>query len=159
MSDPYISPADDLAVASAQPVELDDEQTVEDDSVATQTDPRHQKRIDHMQALFAYSFGGITAVEPDNQAFVESVIPELETIDAQIHEVAPERPLTEINKVDLAILRLIVFESRYKKTPKKVLLDEAVELAKAYGTDSSSAFVNAVLGKVVLTTEAPNHDN
>jgi N utilization substance protein B len=70
-------------------------------------------------------------------------------IDAQLAAHAPERPLSEINQVDLAIMRLIVHEAQAGKTPKKVLIDEAIELAKEFGTDSSPKFVNGVLGKVL----------
>jgi N utilization substance protein B len=52
--------------------------------------------------------------------------------------------------VDLAILRLIVWEAHHKNTPKKVLIDEAVELAKEFGSDSSPRFVNGVLGQLLM---------
>lgn len=157
MPDIYTSPADDqnAALHAVPPVSDASDDT---DDLPEGIDPRHLKRIDRMQALFAYSFGEMDTVDDLQREYVERVLPDLPTIDSEIKTVAPERPLTEINKVDLAILRLIVFESRHKKTPKKVLIDEAVELAKEYGTDSSSAFVNAVLGKIVLSTEAPHHD-
>ena len=74
-------------------------------------------------------------------------------IDAEITKHAPERPLAEINKVDLAIMRLIIFESQAEKTPKKVLVDEAVELAKEYGSETSAKFVNGVLGKILFKEE------
>lgn len=108
-------------------------------------DPRHQKRIDLMQLMFSYSFHQDQEdLEPINQ-----IIAELDQIDQLIQKHAPERPLQDINKVDLAILRIIVFESLHKKTPTKVLINEAVELAKTYGTDSSPKFVNGVLGKLL----------
>ncbi|HYD34541.1 MAG TPA: transcription antitermination protein NusB [Vitreimonas sp.] len=106
-------------------------------------DPRHQKRIAMMQALFAFSFHQ----SPSDDSFTDiaEIIEVLPELDQEIQSTAPERPLSEINKVDLAILRLIVFESKRKKTPKKVLINEAVELAKEFGTDSSPRFVNGVL--------------
>lgn len=114
-------------------------------------DPRHQKRIQLMQKLFAFTFDQdiqqADDQEKDNQA-VKEIIKNLPKIDQEINKYAKERPLTEINKVDLAILRLIVFESIQKKTPKKVLINEAVELAKEYGTESSSKFINGVLGRL-----------
>jgi len=125
-------------------------------------DPRHQRRVTLMQQLFAYSFNRITesagptdtdeAGEPgeaDELQLSAEMIAELPSIDAELSVAAPERHLKDINKIDLAILRLIMFESKHKKTPKKVLINEAIELAKEYGTDTSSAFVNAVLGKVM----------
>ncbi len=126
----------------------------ESDDVASK-DPRHQKRIDLMQALFAYSFGDDMAlVDSTHVEEIGQIISDLTEIDTILTTAAPERPLTEVNKVDLAILRLIMFESRHKKTPKKVLLDESVELAKEFGTESSPAFVNGVLGKLLGDTSA-----
>ena len=80
----------------------------------------------------------------------QAILDQIAQIDQQIIEHASERPLAEINQVDLAIMRLIIFEANTQQTPKKVLVDEAIELAKEYGTDSSSKFVNGVLGKVLL---------
>ncbi len=123
----------------------------EDDMNAVSDDPRHQRRIALMQALFAYTFTqSFDQVDPELITEIQDIVADLPEIDVQLQAVAPERPLEDINKVDLAILRLIMFESRYKKTPKKVLLDEAVELAKEFGTESSSGFVNGVLGKLLI---------
>jgi len=58
--------------------------------------------------------------------------------------------LDQINKVDLAIVRLIMFESKHAKTPVKVLVDEGIELAKAFGSDNSSRFINGVLAQLLL---------
>lgn len=126
--------------------------------VPVSEDPRHLKRINLMQYLFAASFeanetnenAALELVEPATIDAITKLLPE---IDHAIQAVAPERPLKEINKVDLAILRLIVFESKQKKTPKKVLIDEAIELAKEFGTDSSSKFVNGVLAHLLLVEE------
>lgn len=115
-------------------------------------DPRHQRRISRMQALFAYGFSNsFEHVEEEHKDIIQEIIADVPHIDELLQSAAPERPLQDINKVDLAILRLIMFESRHKKTPKKVLLDEAIELAKEYGTDSSPAFVNGVLGKLLIS--------
>ena len=119
-------------------------------------DPRHQKRIKLMQALFAHTFTSIDdQVEEDKEIAekVRQILPDLPVIDALLVKHAPERPLSGINRVDLAVLRLIVAESRQSKTPKKVLINEAVELAKEYGTDSSPKFVNGVLGKLLMGEE------
>lgn len=114
-------------------------------------DPRHQRRIKLMQALFAYGFSNsVDHLDPDLVNDIQETVADLSSIDELLQSAAPERPLADINKVDLAILRLIMFESRHKKTPKKVLLDEAVELAKEFGTESSPAFVNGVLGKLLM---------
>jgi transcription antitermination protein NusB len=126
----------------------EDTATEIEDFAASGMDPRHIKRIEFMQQVFAYSF---RIEEDQRQQFlidhpeVAALISQLTEIDQQIQSLAAERPLSDINKVDLAILRSIVFEWNTKKTPKKVLIDEAVELAKEFGTESSPKFVNGVL--------------
>jgi len=119
-----------------------------DDSTVA-IDPRHQKRIELMQALFAYTFFDPEAwLDSANRtAEIDQIIAQIPQLDEQIQQFAPERPLKDINKVDLAILRIIVFESNHHRTPVKVLIDEAVELAKEFGSDTSPKFVNGVLGK------------
>ncbi|MFZ5376723.1 MAG: transcription antitermination factor NusB [Patescibacteria group bacterium] len=119
-------------------------------------DPRHQRRIELMQAVFSRDFtnqGEQYVTDPEITKEVEEIFTETEELDRQIQEVATERPLSEINKVDLAILRLVMFESKHKKTPIKVLINEAVELAKEFGTESSPKFVNGVLGKILVNVE------
>jgi N utilization substance protein B len=138
-----------------QPVPVDEPVSEE---TTVNEDPRHLRRVAVMQALFAYSFNQEQAENPEIEASITELITEIvadeSEIDTLLQAAAPERPLVEINKVDLAILRVIVFESRHKKTPKKVLINEAIELAKEFGTDSSPAFVNAVLGKILITDSA-----
>ena len=115
-------------------------------------DPRHQKRIDLLQNLFAWTFtpqtleSALTTQKGEELKLLQS----LPDIDAMIFSAAPERALSEVNKVDLAVLRLVLFEASHSKTPKKVLVDEAIELAKEFGSDSSSKFVNGVLAKLLL---------
>jgi len=112
-----------------------------------------------MELLFSFSFfesGQLKEADAkgkDQFAPIADIIAELDEIDPLIQTAAPERPLPGINKVDLAVLRLIVFESRHKKTPKKVLVNEGVELAKEYGTDSSPKLVNGVLGKMLMISD------
>ncbi len=121
-------------------------------------DPRHQHRIKLMQRLFAATFdeeieqmkSEDATDEIEVQAQVNKIIKDLDQIDPALQEHAPERPLSEINQVDLAILRLIVWEAQNKETPHKVLIDEAVELAKEFGSESSPRFVNGVLGKLLM---------
>lgn len=119
-------------------------------------DPRHEKRIKLMQALFSLMFTGDDVQSTENEESMDQakkILNQVDEIDAQLVKHAPERPLVDINQVDLAILRLILHESKNKKTPKKVLIDEAVELAKEFGTDSSPKFVNGVLGKILIKSE------
>lgn len=122
---------------------------VEKETKETDPDPRHQKRIRLMQALFSHSFSQEIDLPDDEQQTYDKIMSSLEEIDPLIREHAPERPLSEINQVDLAILRLIVFESKNTKIPVKVAINEAVELAKEFGTESSPRFVNGVLGQIL----------
>ncbi|HEX9817571.1 MAG TPA: transcription antitermination protein NusB [Patescibacteria group bacterium] len=119
-------------------------------------DPRHEKRVQLMQTLFALMFAGVEGQETNDLLYfaeAQEILTLTDQLDEQISQHAPERPLTEINQVDLAIMRLIIYEAKTQQTPKKVLVDEAIELAKEYGTDSSPKFVNGVLGKVLLGEE------
>lgn len=115
-------------------------------------DPRHQRRVELLQDLFACTFTSqnLEHCLSTREGEVVDVLKDLAKLDGSIQEVAPERPLADINKVDLAILRLIVFESRHTKTPRKVLIDEGIELAKEFGSESSSRFVNGALAKLLL---------
>ena len=72
-------------------------------------------------------------------------------IDAAIEESSSSWALSRISKVDLAILRLAVYEINFREDiPVSVSINEAVELAKKYSGDDSGAFVNGVLGKIVV---------
>ncbi len=73
----------------------------------------------------------------------------LEDIDQVITVSAPEWPIPQIAQVDLAILRLAIFELLFDdEVPPKAVINEAVELAKSFGGENSSKFVNGVLGTV-----------
>lgn len=111
-------------------------------------DPRHAKRILRMQRLFAHQLNENSATEQSE--YINTFIEHQQEIDHSIQSVAPEWPIDQINRVDLAILRSILLEHLLKKTPKKVLVNEAVELAKAFGADNSAKFVNGVLGKLLI---------
>lgn len=112
----------------------------------TALDPRHKQRQDIVQLLFSYSF--VEQNIPNAKA--KLVIENINAIDARIEEVAPEFPINKINKVDLAILRLAIYELQFeKKAPPKVIIDEAIELAKEFGGDASPGFVNGALGKLI----------
>lgn len=110
------------------------------------SDPRHQKRIHLMQELFSWQFER----KQRNFPTLKQVIDHLAQIDDLIEQAAPDRPLNQINRIDLSILRLAIFELIIvSKEPPKVVIDEAIELGKEYGSDSSAPFINGVLGKVV----------
>lgn len=112
----------------------------------TAFDPRHKTRQETVKALFSYSF--IEQNIKDKKA--KEVIANIVKIDKRITEIAPEFPIDKINKVDLAILRLAIYELiTEKKAPPKVIVDEAIELAKEFGGDTSPGFVNGALGKVI----------
>ncbi|UTX51600.1 transcription antitermination factor NusB [Candidatus Saccharibacteria bacterium TM7i] len=137
---------------------------------------RHLGRIVALQTLYEYEFrtqsndtsadvkgilhrnleryeeaiGDISFVE----AIVEGVLKEQDALDGTIQPVAPDWPIEQIARVDRAILRIGVFELLHRGdvVPPKVAINEAVELAKAFGSDNSSKFVNGVLGTVYRNT-------
>ena len=110
----------------------------------TAKDPRHQKRREAVKMLFAESFTHQSGLNE----LVKNIISKQQKIDKKINVAAPTWPIDKLNKIDLAILRLAVYELRYTKTPPKVVIDEAVELAKEFGGESSPSFVNGVLGTI-----------
>lgn len=112
----------------------------------TALDPRHKKRQKIVEDLFKVDFHKQRA---GNSA--KEILKHLDFIDKKIESAAPEFSIDKINKVDLAILRLAVYELLVEKTqPSKVIIDEAIELAKEYGGDSSPSFVNGALGNIDL---------
>lgn len=90
-------------------------------------------------------------VEESEKAFilseVEGVHEHMEEIDAMIADSAKGWDPERMNKVDLAILRLAVYEIKFGETPVGVAINEAVELAKKFSSDEAPAFINGVLGK------------
>lgn len=103
----------------------------------TSTDPRHKKREARVSAMFAHSFTpGFTT-----------------PIDSYIESAASEWPLGKINRIDLAILRVSADELLNSDTPPKVVIDEAVEIAKKYGAESTPSFINGVLGTILTKKE------
>lgn len=82
---------------------------------------------------------------------VDGVTSKLSEIDKIIEKAAPEWPINQINIVDRNVLRIGLFELLYgkkKEVPPKVAINEAIELAKSFGGESSGRFVNGVLGTV-----------
>ena len=89
----------------------------------------------------------------ENSAFIRElvcgVLENKEKVDLNIKNFAPAWPIEQVSVVDRNILRLAIFEILLNnKVPVKVAINEAVELAKAFGSESSSRFVNGVLGSV-----------
>ncbi len=110
----------------------------------TTRDPRHQRRRSVVKALFADSFYKQKAEED----LVAAIWETRGTLDKKIQSAAPSWPIEKLNKIDLAILRLAVYELEEGKEPPKVVIDEAVELAKEFGSENSPSFVNGVLGTI-----------
>lgn len=108
-----------------------------------------------MKQIFSTTF---LDQEIENELAKET-LSHLPEIDEIITKCAPEWPLSQINRVDLAVLRLAVYELLYKTdTPTKVVLDEAVEIAKRYGGQSSSSFVNGALATALKFTNRQTQD-
>ncbi len=131
---------------------------------------RHLGRIIVLQSLYEYEFrakaGDTSAdidtivakdIEPYAKALgdtqfvyqlAEGVSGKFEELDAVLQPMAPEWPLSTIAAIDRNILRIGLYELKYcgDTVPPKVAINEAVELAKEFGSDSSSKFVNGVLG-------------
>jgi len=87
------------------------------------------------------------------QKLIEGVLAEQVDIDGKIQPIAPDWPIDQIARVDRTILRIGIYELLHFAdiVPPKVAINEAVELAKAFGSDNSSKFVNGVLGTAYRT--------
>lgn len=115
----------------------------------TAHDPRHQKRVNVVRDLFAWQFNREAEIKHQE---TESIIKSIDKLDTIIQESATEWPLDQLNKIDLAILRLATYELIIDKTtPFRVIVDEAVEIAKDFSSESSPSFINGVLGKIIAT--------
>lgn len=80
----------------------------------------------------------------------EDILSHLTEIDDMVNKVAEGWKTRRMGKVDLTLIRLAVYEMKYEEdVPAGVAINEAVELAKRYGTDDSSSFVNGILAKLV----------
>ncbi|MDR1970041.1 MAG: transcription antitermination factor NusB [Candidatus Nomurabacteria bacterium] len=131
---------------------------------------RHLGRIIALQTLYEYDFrrdlGDSSAdldeilarnleryaEKIDDKAFVEKLVrgvtKSAKELDAKLAPVAPEWPLNQIALIDHELLRMAVYElsNMTKLVPPKVAINEAVELAKSFGSENSSRFINGVLG-------------
>lgn len=136
---------------------------------------RHLGRIVALQTLYEYEFrvecedANVTLAEVlarnlerykeaiGDHAFVETVVngvvEDIKSLDETIQPIAPEWPISQIARVDRMILRMAIYELQKMSeiVPPKVVINEAVELAKAFGSDNSSKFVNGVLGTAYRT--------
>jgi N utilization substance protein B len=129
---------------------------------------RHLARTIAMQVLFLWDFNGrkeknlspvisgvLASFAPgfDDADFVRNlvkgVLDNIEAIDIYITKYATEWPLDQITIVDRNILRIGVYELVFnEEIPAKVAINEAIEIAKAFGSESSGKFVNGVLGAI-----------
>jgi len=139
---------------------------------------RHLSRIIALQSLYEYDFRNsldMSDLKTDMQEILDRNIAvysqaleepdftldlvtgtqkNIAKIDALIAPAAPEWPIDQIAKVDKSILRLAIYELIFKKeVPPKVAINEAVELAKSFGGDNSSKFINGVLGTIYRQSE------
>jgi len=81
------------------------------------------------------------------EELVKGVSKHTKTLDDELRPLAPEWPIEQIARMDRVVLRMGLYELKYEKdVPPKVVINEAVELAKAFGGDNSSKFINGVLG-------------
>jgi N utilization substance protein B len=127
---------------------------------------RHRARVITLQSLFEIDCAGHNPVAVIEQRLGEANLPEAgaefardlvlgvsshqEELDALIERYAPEWPVEQIAIVDRNVLRISIYELTMREdTPTKVAINEAVELAKQFGSDSSGRFVNGVLGSLV----------
>lgn len=108
-------------------------------------DKRHLKRIEIIQELYSYFFN------KDNKLSdrTKEIVAHFDFLDDLVKKSAPKYGIEQIAKVDLSILHLSIYELLIEKTqPPKVIINEAIELAKDLGGERSPAFINAVLGKI-----------
>ena len=98
------------------------------------------------------------ALEHFVQGLVDGVLQNTTKIDQIIAAFAPSWPMDQMAIVDRNILRMAIFEIMDRgETPPKVAINEAVELAKAFGSESSPRFINGVLGSVMATEASHEH--
>ena len=108
-------------------------------------DPRHKERLKIVQELYSEEFTHQSKLTKKTKDIIKSK----DVVNLMIKKFAPKFPIDKIAKIDLAILHLSVYELKIeKKQPEKVIINEAVELAKELGSEKSYAFINAVLGKI-----------
>jgi len=126
---------------------------------------RHLSRMVTMQAIYEWNFRhdsdlkeilerSIAEFRADiDKKFVKSIIiavrDKKKELDTEIESSAPEWPIEQISCIDKSILEIAIYELLYSPdVPPKVAINEAVELAKQFGSENSSKFVNGVLGSV-----------
>lgn len=114
---------------------------------------REEARVQALGALYAADVLGTDHLDTDAMSRRAAMLAEgtwthLAAIDEVIEAAATDWRLERMSAIDRNILRLATYELRYTETPRGVVMDEAVEIAKQYSTARSGAFVNGVLGAV-----------
>ena len=106
--------------------------------------------VDHIVTRYTKEKSLPEEVFQFTRELTKGVLEHKQEIDTIIKRFAPLFPLTQVAIVDRNILRIAIYESVFdNKVPVKATINEAVELAKSYGSDTSSKFINGVLGSVI----------
>ncbi len=109
-----------------------------------------QQILQHHLDVFAPKFED----QEFTQQLVNGVMQNLDALNALVRTYAPDWPLEQITNVDRNVLRIGIYELKFDKDiPPKVAINEAIELAKTFGGDSSGKFVNGVLGSIFREME------
>jgi N utilization substance protein B len=99
---------------------------------------------------------------PFGETLIAAIVAHLEEIDAALLAAAPDWPIEHVARVDKTVLRIgiaeLLFPAEVGDVPARVAINEAVELAKKFGSDSSHRFVNGVLGTVYRSQVEPSDD-
>ncbi len=123
---------------------------------------KDKKKLPEIVERNKKEFGpGLDEEYPFVDRLIEGTIKNLSKIDKILAKAAPEWPVEQITAVDRAVLRLGLFElllGSREEVPPKVAINEAIELAKSYGGESSGKFVNGVLGTVYREIGEPGKD-
>jgi transcription antitermination protein NusB len=123
---------------------------------------RDEKKIDEIIEKNIKEFGPGMDDVSFVDGLVRNTIKNRDKIDPLIEKCAPEWPLEQVTVVDRNILRLGIYEllfGNYEEVPPKVAINEAIELAKSFGGESSGRFVNGVLGTIYRELGEPMKDD
>ena len=117
----------------------------------TNTDPRHLRRIRLVKALYSQQFPHCKAPKlgPEDTVFLKSLLAKLAKLNVEIDRYSRKFGVEKMVKIDLSILQLGAYELLYEKqVPAKVVMDEAIELAKEFGSSKSPSLINGILAKI-----------
>ena len=123
-----------------------EDKTVDMDEILGRNLERYESAIDDKEFVSRLAYG---------------VLEQMTALDAQIQPIAPDWPIEQIARIDRTIHRMGLYELLHLSeiVPPKVVINEAVELAKAFGSDNSSKFINGVLGTAYRTLVEGDSDN